>query len=261
MKTRFYMSRAERCFPICAKTVGFDEPQAPRYRPQGLGANQILLVNRGRGILEVGTEQYELQKGDVFFLKKNVPHSYYGTAADFSTSWISFDGEGVEQLLSYYGVTSSVVFCVQHHQEFEQKLSAFYKIFDSDISIPALMLGAYDCVISFFDDAFRSELTQAEMIKSFLERHFAEPLTLEDIFADCKYAKSKLSKDFKEKYGETVFDMLTRIRLSNAKKQMEEDPTLKVKDVAQSCGFHDCSYFCRMYKRAFGKSPKSDHPL
>ena len=87
----------------------------------------------------------------------------------------------------------------------------------------------------------------------------AEKLILDDIFASCNYSKSKLSKDFKKKYGETVFDMLTRIRLSNAKKQMEEDPTLKIKDVAMSCGFNDCSYFCRMYKRAFGKSPKIDN--
>ncbi len=258
MKKRFYTSEAEACFPLYANTVGLAEPQEPRYRPQGLGAHQIMLVNGGHGILEVGTKQYDLHAGDVFFLKKNQPHSYYGADADFSTSWVSFDGEGVERLLSYYGVTSSVVFCAQYHGKFEQKLSSLHKIFDSDIGIPALMLGAYDCVIGFFDDAFRSEPTQPEIIKSFLERHFAEPLTLEDIFADCKYSKSKLSRDFKKKYGETVFDMLTRIRLSNAKKQMEEDPTLKVKDVALSCGFQDCSYFCRMYKRAFGKSPKGD---
>lgn len=259
MKTRLYTAEAQKCFPICSETVGFDAPQIPRHRPQGLRANQIMLVSRGHGVLELSGAQYELEAGDMFFLKKDEPHAYYGTDNDFSTSWLTFYGQGVEPLLSYYGVTASAVFTSRHRGEFEKKLFSLWEIFDSDISIPALMSRVYDCTVSFFDDAFRAELTQTEMIKNFIERHFAEPLTLDEIFADCKYSKSKLSKDFKEKYGETVFDMLTRIRLSNAKKQMEEDPTLKVKDVALSCGFNDCSYFCRMYKRAFGNSPRLDN--
>lgn len=259
MKTRFYTPEAERFFPICPKTVGFDELQVLRKRPQGLGINQLMLVNKGNGILELGGKRYELNPGDMFFLKMGEPHAYYGTTADFSTSWLTFCGQGVEPLLSYYGVGSSLVITARHYGTFGQKLSSFCKVFNSNIGIPSLMSMVYDCVVSFFDDAFRSEISEPEKIKNFIECHFAEPLILDDIFASCNYSKSKLSKDFKKKYGETVFDMLTRIRLSNAKKQMEEDPTLKIKDVAMSCGFNDCSYFCRMYKRAFGKSPKIDN--
>ena len=68
MKTRFYTPEAERFFPICPTTVGFDELQVLRKRPQGLGINQLMLVNKGNGILELGCTRYELNPGDMFFL-------------------------------------------------------------------------------------------------------------------------------------------------------------------------------------------------
>ncbi|MBQ9802460.1 MAG: AraC family transcriptional regulator [Clostridia bacterium] len=256
MRTRYDTEASEWSFPISAMTVGFDEPQAPRHRPCGHKLHQIFLVNRGQGVLVLGEDTYTLAAGDLFFLRADEPHRYYGTTEDFSTSWLSFRGEGASRLLAYYCVWASGVYHGQDRGESKKALRELYACFNGEISIPALMAKVYSAVVTFFDEVSRQEYTPAEQIKAFLEQRFAEPLTLAEIFAGYPYAKSKLSKDFKVRYGETVFEMLTRIRLSHAKGQLENDPALKVKDVAAACGFADCSYFCRMYRRAFGRSPK-----
>ena len=233
-------------------------PQNPCYRPTGLKFNQITVINRGHGILEIGGQCYEISKGDSFFLKEGIPHAYYGTDNEFSTSWVTFIGDGVEPLLEYYGIDCNKISPLRTHGGFEKKLSELYRIFDTDISTPMLITKTIDTVVTYFDEAYTIELSVVEKIKNFLEANFAKPLTLDNILDGYSYSRSKLCKDFKNKYGETIFDMLTNIRLNNAQIQLESDTSLKVKDVAISCGFNDCSYFCRMYKRHFGKSPRKN---
>ena len=55
----------------------------------------------------------------------------------------------------------------------------------------------------------------------------------------------------------TVFEMLTGIRLRHAHNMININPNIALKNVATYCGFSDVSYFCKMYKRFFGYSPKS----
>lgn len=257
MAQRFYDFAVENAFPLYAPSAGFNLPQLPRRRPDGLHMHQVMLVNAGRGVLIFGNRQYDLKAGDMLFLRADEPHYYYGTDDAFYTSWVAFLGPAVEPLLQYFGVNGSCVYRGKHHGNFEAKVANLFSVFETDIAIPLLMGKAYDAVLAFFDEVLRPTQTPIESIKNYLERNFAKPLTLEDIFADCQWSKSKLCADFKQKYGETVFEMLTRIRLNNARSQLERDPAVRVKDVALSCGFNSCSYFCRMYRRMFGKSPKS----
>lgn len=257
MRRRYYTPREQKCFPIYAETIGCCHLQEPRSRPQGLNVYQLSIVTDGQGILMLGDARYELSKGDLFFLPIGAPHEYYGIDEAFSTSWISFLGDGVEPLLSYYKISGAGAYLGRSYGNFEKSISELYEVFHTDIGLPLLMAKVYEAVVCFFEEAFKGDPSPVERIKLYLERHFAEPLTLEDIFAGSRYSRSKLCKDFKERYGETVFEMLTRIRLNNAERQLQSDPMLKVKDVAGSCGFNDCSYFCRMYKKQFGKSPKA----
>ncbi len=243
--------------PLFSRTVGVNRPQNPRYRPNGLLENQVSLVTAGHGVLVLGDVQYELEAGDMFFLRSWEPHSYYGTDEHFSISWVIFTGIGTESLLSYYGAEHSAVYRHKHFGKFEKRCLALYEAFDSEISFPALMAKAQATVISFFDEALASQPTPAEQIKIYLEKHYGEPLSLDRILQSLGYSKSKLCADFKKVYGKTVFEMLTDIRLQNAKELLEEDPEILVKEVALSCGFNDCSYFCRLYRKAFGQSPKS----
>ncbi len=258
MKSRVYTQEAERIFPLYAVTVGYDEPQAPRTRPEGLPDHQIFFVNRGHGILQLGEHTYKLTAGDLFFLRADEPHSYRGLDENFYTSWIRFFGAGAEALLSFYGVDGSAAYFGKHCGAFQGAMEGLYTGFHSESSLPQLMANAYRTVVCFFDAALGKEPTSTERVKAYLEQHFAEPVTLSDILREVSCARSKLCRDFKAEYGESIFEMLTRIRLENAKIQLQGDTALKVKDVALACGFSDCSYFCRMYRRFFGKSPKSN---
>lgn len=63
-----------------------------------------------------------------------------------------------------------------------------------------------------------------------------------------------LSSLFKSKMGVTFIEHLTRIRISNAKKLLEQTH-LKNYEVAERVGYHDSRYFSQIFKKKVGLSP------
>ena len=55
----------------------------------------------------------------------------------------------------------------------------------------------------------------------------------------------------------TVFEKILETRLLHAKSIIKSEPEVKLKQVAESCGFSDVSYFCKLYRKEFGVSPKA----
>ena len=62
-----------------------------------------------------------------------------------------------------------------------------------------------------------------------------------------------MTATYKRKYGETVTESLSRIRLENAQRMIAAGAS--VTEAATACGFADPSYFSKCFRRAFGHSP------
>ena len=256
MKTMIYTEAALSSLPILPMTVGYLHRQEPRDRSEGLLWHQLLCVNEGHGYLVIDGERHALGAGDLIFLPANAPHVYGSDNGTLVTSWLSFVGEGVTGLYDYFGATVPALYRGRSGGAFLGALSRLYEKMDGMASPARLSQAAFGALNCFFEEATAAPLTPAEEMRAYLTRHFAEHLTLEDIFAGYGASHSKLSADFKRRFGVTVFDMLTDIRLRHAQLLLESDPTLRSAEVGAQCGFADGSYFCKMYRRAFGKSPR-----
>lgn len=90
-----------------------------------------------------------------------------------------------------------------------------------------------------------------------MKNNYSSPLTLADLLEIYPHSKTKLCQEFSATYGMTIFEALINIRLQNAHDMLTMDPNISLKTVMNTCGFNDMSYFCKMYKRKYGRSPKS----
>ena len=62
-----------------------------------------------------------------------------------------------------------------------------------------------------------------------------------------------MTATYKRRYGETVTESLSRIRLTRAREMIAAGTS--VTEAATACGFADPSYFSKCFRRAFGYSP------
>ncbi len=92
-------------------------------------------------------------------------------------------------------------------------------------------------------------------IKSYVEDHFQEPISLEDIADWSNLSKEAFCRYFKSKTQLTFIEYLNQYRINQAKKLLIKD--ISIAEVAAQCGFESLSYFNRVFKRIVGDNPTS----
>ena len=90
--------------------------------------------------------------------------------------------------------------------------------------------------------------------KEYIETHWAENLSLEQIASQVFSSPFHFQKIFKSESGESPKEYLTRIRLENAVQRIRIDLHLTVFDVALECGFSSQAAFARAFRQKFGVS-------
>lgn len=89
----------------------------------------------------------------------------------------------------------------------------------------------------------------------FINSHYTDMLTLQDVSAHCGVTREHFSRMFKQYMGMTFKEYLYRIRLAHAYKLLiHTDNTML--DIAMETGFPDLRAFNRQFKEMYGMTPK-----
>ena len=94
-----------------------------------------------------------------------------------------------------------------------------------------------------------------ELAKAYIEEHYREPITLNDIADHVELNASYFSNLFKMETGMNFSEYLLNIRMEQAKKLLR-DPTIKVYEIGNMVGYEDAVSFGRAFKKKFNMSPK-----
>ncbi len=89
----------------------------------------------------------------------------------------------------------------------------------------------------------------------YLANHYTENVSVKEIAAQFFVSHSQVSHTFKKNNGKSIREYTAFLRLEYAKKLLEYTRN-GITDIAMTCGFFDCSYFCNQFKKTEGISPK-----
>lgn len=92
-------------------------------------------------------------------------------------------------------------------------------------------------------------------VKSYLDEHYIERITLDELEARFFINKYYLLKIFKENYGSTISNYLIAKRITRAK-QLLRFTKLTIDEIGCEVGMDGAGYFSRMFKKSEGISPK-----
>ena len=91
-------------------------------------------------------------------------------------------------------------------------------------------------------------------VRKYIDDHFGEHITMEDVADSVSMSPSYLSALFKEKMGMTVHDYLIRVRIEKSIELLGRRD-LSIKQVMQQCGIESQSYYNRIFKKMIGLPP------
>lgn len=92
-------------------------------------------------------------------------------------------------------------------------------------------------------------------ITRYIEKHYAENLSLEDLATQVNYSKGYLCNIFRKELNTSFGNYLTKVRISHAKKLLTTS-FLRLYEIAEQTGFYDYSHFARTFKKYTGFSPQ-----
>ncbi len=90
--------------------------------------------------------------------------------------------------------------------------------------------------------------------KEYLENHYTEDISLEDMASQVNISPQYFSKLIKKTTGFNFIDWLSMLRVKKAK-ELLTDSSLTVKEVCFMVGYKDPNYFSRIFKKRIGLTP------
>ncbi len=95
----------------------------------------------------------------------------------------------------------------------------------------------------------------AYQIKHYIEEHASVSFKLEDVAAHVGISVSRAVHLFKEAFGTSIMQYTLDVRLEMARERIIFSP-MSLENIAETSGFANYTYFHRVFRSRFGKSPK-----
>lgn len=254
--------------PLNVITVAVNHLQQT-YVSAGYNSFHLYICLKGRGELILNQQKYMIYPNVGCFIFENTPFTFNALTDDWRMDLIEFDGILARDILKVLGFFDSGVFhlfddnttchnylCkimkMTRKDPFPDK-EAFSKI------CYALLVDLPKCITHIqrgtqIDEAIRNHQIVLKVI-SYLENHFSEPITLDDIAGYVELTKGYICHLFKETMGLTVVKELTYIRIGRARIYLTQYPEKNVTEIARMCGFDNAGYFGKVFKKVNGMTP------
>ena len=122
---------------------------------------------------------------------------------------------------------------------------------------------AVDCNISYLLSIlinaciYQNESNYPKKIRKvcqYIDSHYMEALSLEDIALQNYISKYYLTREFKKYTGQTLIEYLRNVRLTQAKKLLLTTD-LSISEISRQVGFEYANYFQNIFKKQEGVTP------
>lgn len=95
------------------------------------------------------------------------------------------------------------------------------------------------------------------LVIDYIRQHLTDDLSLETLARVAAFSPFHFHRIFKTLTGETLNDVVARLRLERTALLLKTSPGMKITDAALACGFASSSTFSRAFKQHFGRSARS----
>ena len=94
--------------------------------------------------------------------------------------------------------------------------------------------------------------------KQYVQKNYNRDISMDEVAEMVSMSYSYFSRVFKEQLHQSFSEYVLSVRMREAKRLMEEDPAIKIKEVAELVGYESVYTFSRAYKQYYHVSPKQD---
>lgn len=249
------------------------------YAPHWHSAYEMIVPVEGNYLATVSGQTFELTPGDIFLIPSGEPHSLTAPPRGgrfiflfefdqiLSIKGASFLASCLSKPLLINRSTCPGIYadeaelfgqiCVEYLQDnslrditiYSRLLSLFLNYASERLSTEG------NSTITQLPHSYgRNYAERFNAVFSYIDRHFAEDLTLEDVAAVAGFSKFHFSRTFKQLSGSNFYEYLCHRRIKSSESLLMQ-PGLSISQIALQSGFSSVSTFNRTFKKLKGCTP------
>ena len=226
---------------------------------------ELFFIVGGKGQFLIEDQLYPVDVNNLVIINPNVTHTEVSLNAQ-PLEYIVLGIEGIELANSK---TSNGQFSILDHyesveisgclrnilREMEQKNTGYEDVCQAYMEILIIRLMRTTTLAVPTEPQTISTNRQCAAVRRYIDLHFKEALTLEQLAEEGHMNKFYLSHSFKREYGISPINYMISRRIDESKYLLAETD-LSMSQIAQLLGFSSPSYFSQIFHRTQGISPK-----
>ena len=226
---------------------------------------ELFYIVGGKGQFLLEDKLYPVNASDLVIINPNVTHTEMSLNSH-PLEYIVLGIDGIELaagknsngqysiLDQFESVTISS--CLRNIlQEMEQKHAGYEDICQAFMEILIIRLMRTTSLSIPVEPQAVTSNHQCAAVRRYIDLHFKEPLTLEQLAEEGHMNKFYLSHTFKREYGVSPINYMISRRIEESKYLLAETD-LSMSQIAQLLGFSSLSYFSQVFHRTESISPK-----
>lgn len=239
-------------------------------RRVNLASYLFFLVLEGQGTLQYGGRTYVLRQGDCAYVDCRRAYAHRSSEALWRLKWVHFYGPNMSGIYEKYVERGgSPSFAPKAPEKYEKLLDEIYEIAASAAYIKDMQIfeKLTSLLTLLMEESWRAVDPQPrddrrgikkrqnlQTVKEYLDLHYAEKISLEQLSENFFINKFYLTRIFKEQFGASVTGYLLQVRITHAKQELRftDKP---IEEIARACGMSDANYFSRTFKKVEGVTP------
>lgn len=248
---------------------------------------EINLIREGEAVFQVYQKSYRVRTGEGFLLNRNVPHSCSSPGNEhvrYSTILVRPDflygdfGSDVERKCFQPFLQNSAIPCIyltgfdENGKEILQKLNQVEEAFDRkrfcyELKIKGLLCEAFAMILyghrqelTKFVPANLQELERLEKMLNYLNIHFTEVISLQDLADQVHLSREVCCRLFKKMTGKTITGYLEEYRV-NKSFSLVQSGQYSMIQITEMVGFSNPSRFASAFRKRFGCNPGEYHSV
>ena len=225
---------------------------------------ELFYIVGGKGQFRIQDQHYPVNANNLVIINPNVIHTEVSLNAQ-PLEYIVLGIEGIElatsentngqfNILDHFE-SVEISGCLRNIlREMEQKNTGYEDVCQAYMEILIIRLMRNTALAVPAEPQMISGNRQCAAVKRYIDLHFKEALTLDQLAEDAHMSKYYLSHAFKREYGVSPINYMIGKRIEESKYLLAETD-LSMSQIAQLLGFSSLSYFSQVFRRTQAVTP------
>lgn len=253
---------ARSAFFYVQETGYFKLRESHRAFRKNLDSFLFVMVLSGSGTLMYGNKSYPLHTGSCFFINCMTPYYHQSSSTDpWELIWVHFHGATSKEYYEYFSSLSQPAWTPKAFQDLKDKMDRLLDVnehadLSAEIASSRLIMDILSIILE--DIKCSSEVTTPTHqkmleIRNYLDAHYTEKFSLDDLSENFFLSKYHLCREFKESFGVSPNQYVIAKRITMAKKLLRFSD-MNLDEISEKCGFYDKSYLNKQFKNSEGQT-------